>query len=256
MLIRMFTALMLLVASLSINAAPIETPIVFTLDATFEDGGTATGTLTLVDWSSERSLFDDVSITTTYFDESFPGSTYVCEGLCDPTRYFDTADSEDSSQKVLKALRDGATNFLIRFAFAGDLSQGGTFLFENNNVVDYGEQNDSNKGPLRRLASGSITSTAAVTLEEQLEALSALIVETNANAGISNALDSKLNRVFAALDDTNENNDGAALNSMYAFCSSIDAQRGKKLTEEQAVQLIEAGNGIISSLDEFAPLCE
>lgn len=94
------------------------------------------------------------------------------------------------------------------------------------------------------------------TPSEQLEDLATLVVDINLQAGISNSLDSKLDATLTALDDTNENNDAAAINSLYAFCSNVEAQRGKKLTVEQADQLIEGANGIISSLDENASLCQ
>jgi hypothetical protein len=250
MLIRMFTALMLLVASLSINAAPI----VYTLyDVNFANGsGSATGTFTY-----DSGNITIVEIITTDNGSAPFGETYRC--VAERSNYC-AVSTPETLPSDFGVSSDGSLSngnvlvFDIVGAF-GDLADGGTFELE---LTTYEYFKSQGKG-LRYVAEGGYISSLppeAVTLEEQLEALSALIVETNANAGISNALDSKLNRVFAALDDTNENNDGAALNSMYAFCSSIDAQRGKKLTEEQAKQLIEAGNGIISSLDEFAPLCE
>ena len=91
---------------------------------------------------------------------------------------------------------------------------------------------------------------------EQLEDLTSLVVEINLQSGVSNALDSKLNSVIAALDDANENNDGAALNSMYAFCNSVSAQRGKKIDDADADELIAAASAIITTIDEFAPGCE
>jgi hypothetical protein len=245
---RIFITLVLLGASLSINAAPTDR-IVFTLDAAFADGGTATGTLTLVDWDGYNAKFDSVEITTTerIGHPDFPGTTYTCLENCAPDRSF--ATSSDNYNK----LYDSVDNIVFTFKFSGELPLGGTFDLANSGFW-WGEENFNTRDS-RTLTSGSITESV-VSLEDQLEALSSLILGINAHSGISNAMDSKLNRVFAALDDTNEKNDGAALNSMYAFCSSIDAQRGKKLTEEQASTLIEAGNGIISTLDDSAPLCE
>ena len=93
--------------------------------------------------------------------------------------------------------------------------------------------------------------------DAQINNLANLVMEINLNAGISNSLNSKLDTALGALDDVNTKNDGAALNSMYAFCNSVSAQRGKKLSGTQADQLIAAANGIIASLNEFAPLfCE
>jgi hypothetical protein len=102
----------------------------------------------------------------------------------------------------------------------------------------------------------SLELASAGTPSEQIEGLTSLVLEINIQSGVSNALDSKLDSALAALDDSNEKNDGAALNSMYAFCNSVSAQSGKKITEAQADQLFAAANGIISSLDEYAPLCQ
>ena len=65
-----------------------------------------------------------------------------------------------------------------------------------------------------------------------------------------------LNTTLNALEDTNENNDVAALNSLYAFCNSVDAQRGKKISLEDADSLIASVNAIIASIDELATPCQ
>lgn len=96
----------------------------------------------------------------------------------------------------------------------------------------------------------------AIPIEELLNNLANAILATNLQAGISNALDAKLETALRALDDSNDQNDGAALNSMYAFCNSVSAQRGGKLTEAQADSLLDAANEVINSLDEFAAPCE
>jgi hypothetical protein len=94
------------------------------------------------------------------------------------------------------------------------------------------------------------------TLEELIGSLSSAVMAINLQAGISNSLDAKLSSALSALDDANTNNDVAALNSMYAFCSSVQAQRGKKLTDTQSDELIAAANSVISALDEFASACD
>jgi len=82
------------------------------------------------------------------------------------------------------------------------------------------------------------------------------VILMNISAGISNALDAKLDSTLKALEDANTNNDIAAVNTMYAFCSSVEAQRGKKLTSAQADQLISEANGIIALLDSSYALCQ
>ena len=101
-----------------------------------------------------------------------------------------------------------------------------------------------------------INSMLILTPQDAIAALSVTVMEMNIKAGISNALDAKLGAALNALDDTNQNNDGAAINSLYAFCSNVEAQRGNKLTEVQANTLIGSVNSIIILLDEFAQQCE
>ena len=48
--------------------------------------------------------------------------------------------------------------------------------------------------------------------------------------------------------DANVNNDGAVCNSLAAFISAVEAQRGKKITSAQADQLIAAAEQIKATL--------
>jgi len=91
---------------------------------------------------------------------------------------------------------------------------------------------------------------------DQIGTLVNTVISMNINAGISNALDAKLGATLTALEDANTNNDIAAVNTMYAFCSSVEAQRNKKLTTTQADQLISQANGIIALLDSSYSLCQ
>ena len=71
----------------------------------------------------------------------------------------------------------------------------------------------------------------------------------NLQEGISNSLDSKLESALSALDDLNENNDSSAINSMYAFINSVEAQSGKKISVEDAENLIAIAKAIIANLE-------
>lgn len=68
----------------------------------------------------------------------------------------------------------------------------------------------------------------------------------NLQQGIENSLDAKLDAALNALDDLNENNDVAAINSLESFINAVEAQRGKKITNEQADILVEDATYIIS----------
>ena len=150
-------------------------------------------------------------------------------------------------------------NLLLRVELAGRTSTNAIIFLDRDSSGVTGRSFGNEFGVLANSGSGLVTRFGVSeprTIAEQLEDLASLVLEVNLQAGISNSLDSKLDTALAALDDNNENNDGAALNSMYAFCSNVEAQRDKKLTDAHASTLIEAANGIIATLDEFAPLCE
>jgi hypothetical protein len=74
------------------------------------------------------------------------------------------------------------------------------------------------------------------------------VIGLNVQGGISHSLDAKLGAVMKAIDDSNENNDVAALNAMNAFINAVDAQRGTKLTDAEADQLIQSAQAIIAAI--------
>ena len=76
-----------------------------------------------------------------------------------------------------------------------------------------------------------------------------LVSTINANNGISNALDSKLSTAEQALADANLNNDTAALQVlMNAFIESVEAQRGKQISEAEADALVTKAQEIAQIL--------
>jgi len=90
----------------------------------------------------------------------------------------------------------------------------------------------------------------APTPEQAIVQLIATVESMNLHQGIDNSLDAKLDAAFNALDDVNENNDVAAINSLNAFINAVEAQRDNKLTNEQADTLIADANYIITLLGE------
>lgn len=80
---------------------------------------------------------------------------------------------------------------------------------------------------------------------ELLSGLTELVYTVNANNGISNALDSKIQAVEQSLGDASLDNDHAALSVlMNAFINSVEAQRGKKISNEEADLLVEKAQEI------------
>ncbi len=73
---------------------------------------------------------------------------------------------------------------------------------------------------------------------ELLMQLAQDVIDLNLQQGISNSLDAKLGAAMQALDDINENNDVAAINTLEAFINAVEAQRGNKIPEADADALI------------------
>ena len=84
--------------------------------------------------------------------------------------------------------------------------------------------------------------------KELLSDLIADVIELNLKAGISNSFDAKLSAATAALDDSQDQNDQAAINAMYAFIHAVNAQRSSRLTDAQANALVTAAQAIIQAV--------
>ena len=92
-----------------------------------------------------------------------------------------------------------------------------------------------------------LTSTA--TPQELLEALLQTVIDLNLQQGIENSLDAKIDAVSKALDDLNENNDIASCNTLDAFINAVEAQRGGKISEDDADTLVAAAQQILEALN-------
>lgn len=77
-----------------------------------------------------------------------------------------------------------------------------------------------------------------------------LIITMNLNQGISNSLDAKLSNAMQAVDRANGGDITNAINMLYAFVNETEAQRGKKLTNEQADSLISMAYEVIDGLTQ------
>lgn len=83
------------------------------------------------------------------------------------------------------------------------------------------------------------------TVIQAIEELILLVAEFNFARGIENSLDAKLDNALKLLDDMKDQNDGAAFNSIEAFINAVEAQRGKKITDEEADQLISLATFVL-----------
>ena len=90
--------------------------------------------------------------------------------------------------------------------------------------------------------------TRTLTPSEAIQKLISDVVALNLQQGISNSLDAKLDAALQALDDVNQNNNVAAINSLQAFINFVDAQRGGQISDADADALIAATQEIITLL--------
>jgi hypothetical protein len=93
-----------------------------------------------------------------------------------------------------------------------------------------------------------LTSLTASSVTDLLTQLTQQVIGMNLQGGVNNSLDAKLATVVNALDDANDGNNVAAVNALHAFINAVEAQRGKKLSDAQADQLVAAAQGIIAAL--------
>ena len=73
--------------------------------------------------------------------------------------------------------------------------------------------------------------------------------DMNLQQGIETGLVAKLEAALQVLEDVNEKNDVAAINSLEAFINLVEAQKGKKISSPDAETLIDAAEKIINLLE-------
>ena len=83
---------------------------------------------------------------------------------------------------------------------------------------------------------------------ELIEDVIQAVITLNLGQGIENSLVAKLGAALRAVQDVNENNDVAAVNSLRAFINAVAAQRGNRIPEADADALIAQVQGIIALL--------
>lgn len=84
---------------------------------------------------------------------------------------------------------------------------------------------------------------------ELLEMLADDVVGLVQHEGIANSLLAKIDAATGILEDGNDKNDKAGINLLQAFINAVQAQSGKKILQEDADNLIAAGQEIIEILN-------
>ena len=99
----------------------------------------------------------------------------------------------------------------------------------------------------------AVTDAAILTViplppEEKVQILDDSLDTIDLPDNTKNSLEKSLDTAMKALDDTNTENDVAAINALEAFINKLEAQRGKKIPEEIADQLIAEAQEILAAL--------
>lgn len=83
---------------------------------------------------------------------------------------------------------------------------------------------------------------------QAVETLMGEVAESNLASGLSNSLNAKLAGAVTVLEDTNETNDGVAVNKLEAFTNEVDAQTDKKIPIDVADDLIGGAEQVIDQI--------
>lgn len=130
-------------------------------------------------------------------------------------------------------------------------ASGGTF-FDSRNTLTMEFEDDASVVP--SLASvlppggTAVPAPAPGSPTDLLDDLMLKITDVNVQKGISNALDAKTQTIERVINDLNQQNNVAAINSLTAFTYFVQAQRGNQIDEADADMLIAAALAVISSI--------
>lgn len=75
------------------------------------------------------------------------------------------------------------------------------------------------------------------------------VLDLGLQNGTENSLVKKLDGALKKLDDCNPNNDHVAIGKLNAFINEVEAQRGKKISEDDADELIAEASLIVQLLE-------
>jgi hypothetical protein len=186
----------------------------------------------------------------TYLNDTF---SWMFSGQIDEVRIWAVARTEAEIQANMNGEISGSQAGLVAYyKFNHGIACGNNAGVTT--LIDYSGY--SNDGILLNFALNGYTSNWVAesglpptkSPEELLLDLAFDVVDMNLQNGISNSLDAKLDAALQALEDINQNNDVAAINSLRSFINAVEAQRGNKIPEADADDLIDAANEIITKL--------
>ena len=99
------------------------------------------------------------------------------------------------------------------------------------------------------MGEGGAIDNIKLVVPEPITLLADDVIEFVRHEGIGNSLLAKIDTAIGILEDENDKNDKAAVNSLEAFINAVEAQSGKKISEEDADDLIALAQQIIAELE-------
>jgi len=156
-------------------------------------------------------------------------------GLADEVRVWNYARTQTEISTYLHQELTGNESGLVAY-----------YRFENNHL-----DGTTNGYTLTGINSPTFSSDTALVSLPPAAMTTNLIVQVgtlNLQVGIENSLDSKLSAALSALGDQNQANNVAAINDLNAFINACQAQRGKRISTQDANALIAAAQSIINTL--------
>lgn len=226
----------------------------------FGDGNTGSGVIAQHTYDDNGIYTITLTVTDSYGETSSDTATVAVSNVA-PTADFSVfpniiLSGESSTLTFGNQFDPGVDDTNAGFLYSYDCTNDGIFeLLDGSATTLACTYPDSGiysaKGQIKDKDGGYSYYTVAITVQTPSEAISDLVdlvYSLNLQNGIENSLDAKLDSALNALDDINQNNDVAAINSLYAFINAVEAQRDSKITSAEADELIALAQRIINSL--------
>ena len=182
-------------------------------------------------YSVEVANYGPSGATGVKVTDPLPADTYFISGSAGCMEAGGTVTCDVGS---LASGASASLTFVVEPVSAGIL--GNTATVEGNEV----DPDPSNNA--------SFTTTDVLTPAQAVRILQGMILSHNLQQGLNNSLDAKLQVVVNALEAINAGQRQDASNKLGAFVNEVEAQRGHKVTDEQADELIGFAARIIAAL--------
>ncbi|MFC2016771.1 PKD domain-containing protein, partial [Chloroflexota bacterium] len=205
-----------------------------TVNITDDDGGTGSDTAT-VNVNNMAPIVDaGVDVTINFGDSVTIEASFTDAGTQDA--HTATIDWDDGTPPELGVVTENDGS--------GSVTSAHTYLWPGTYTVAItvtDNDNDANSDSLLVIVTAAPELLINIIIDD--------VMSLDIPEGTKNSLISKLEVAMKRLEDSNTQNDVAAINALEAFVNSVEAQRGKKILSEDADALITKAQEIIASLN-------